>query len=68
MYPLSFIHSFYQFEKKYNDNPTQPQIAELIEAGCTFKSDAIINKNKTKQKGEEKREKTKKKQISTQLQ
>ena len=25
-----------------------PQIAELIEAGCTFKSDVIISKNETK--------------------
>ena len=26
-----------------------PQIAELIEAGCAFKSDVIISKNETKE-------------------
>ena len=26
-----------------------PQIAELIEASCTFKSDVIISKNETKE-------------------
>ena len=31
-----------------------PQIAELIEAASTFKSDIIISKNKTKQKKREK--------------
>lgn len=36
-----------------------PQIAELIEAASTFKSDIIISKNKTKQK--KKREKQKQK-------
>ena len=39
-----------------------PQIAELIEAGCAFKSDVIISKNETKEIEE------KKKEISEQLQ
>lgn len=33
-----------------------PQIAELIEEGCAFKSDFITNKNKTKQKQKRKKE------------
>ena len=56
----------------------KPQIADLIEAGCAFKSDVIISKNKTKAeycclevgfsgKGRETKTK-KKKEISKQLQ
>ena len=45
----------------------KPQIAELIKAGCTFKSDLIISKNKTKKKQREK-QKTKQKEISKKLQ
>ena len=40
-----------------------PQIAELIEAGCAFKSDVIISKNETKEIQEKKQ-----KEISEQLQ
>ena len=39
-----------------------PQIAELIEAGCALKSDVVISKNETKEIEE------KKKEISEQLQ
>ena len=34
-----------------------PQIAELIEAGCAFKSDVIISKNETKQIEDKKKKK-----------
>ena len=40
-----------------------PQIAEVIETGCAFKSDVIISKNETKEIEEKK-----KKEISEQLQ
>jgi len=42
-----------------------PQIAELIEAASTFKSDIIISKNKTKPK-KERETKTKNKEIGKQ--
>ena len=35
------------------------QIAELIKAGCAFKSDLIISKNKTKQKKKQRERKQK---------
>lgn len=53
----------------------KPQIAEIIEAGCAFKSYVIISKNKTKAEycglnvgfsGKERETKTKK--VSKQLQ
>lgn len=65
MYPLSFIHSFYQFEKNTMIILCNPQIAELIEAASTFKSDIIISKNKTKPK-KERETKTKNKEIGKQ--
>ena len=61
---LSFIHSFILLlvEEKTMTILHNPQIAELIEAGCAFKSDVIISKNETKEIKE------KKKEISEQLQ
>ena len=44
-----FHFPFYYFEKENTMIILRnPQIAELIEAGCAFKSNVIISKNETK--------------------
>ena len=54
---IQFIHSFILLLVEENTITIlhNPQIAELIEAGCAFKSDVIISKNEINEIEEKKK-------------
>ena len=60
LYSFGHIHSFILLLVEENTMTIlhNPQIAELIDAGCAFKSDVIISKNETKEIEEKKKKET----------